>query len=257
MKKLIWNGDLCWFHSDGREPDCEEFDWLINYLVDKVGHDKADETGDVLLVLSAVRGLGSPTKRSSYIESLIRCMGSTTPRVRHAALGTVYEVRGELASITGSSMPEGIDADLLDKLSVALFTIHPDDELNASRNLKYIHIIFAMTKNYQWCQRLASHDHLQRCINLVTANGVQMYERDVGFYLTVVIGRLYYKDSRFDSHPTQSHPWWTLIKNTWIHPHLSVRDDDYINGIPALATATRSCIFSGTRLTSVKILLTT
>lgn len=144
-------------------------------------------------------------------------------------------------------MPEGIDADLLDKLSVALFTIHSGDELNASRNLKYIHIIFAMTKKYEWCQRLASHGHLQRCISLVTANGVQMYERDVGFYLTVVIGRLYYKDSRFDSHPTQSHPWWTLVRNTWIHAHLSVGDVDYIDGIPTLVIAIKSGIFSGER----------
>ncbi|KAG1883381.1 hypothetical protein F4604DRAFT_287082 [Suillus subluteus] len=92
---LIWNGNLCWSHSDGRKPDCKEFDWLVDYLANEVGHDKADETGDALLALSAMRGLGSPAKQSSYIKSLICCMDSVRPpRVRHAALRTVYEVRG-------------------------------------------------------------------------------------------------------------------------------------------------------------------
>lgn len=269
-EKLIWNGNLCWSHGDGREPDCEEFDWLVDYLADEVGHEKADEIGhekadekkhnkadeigDALLALSAMRGLGSPAKRSSYIKSLIRCMPSTRPpRVRHAALRTVYEVRGELASIIESSIPEGIDTNLLDELSAALFTaMHPDDELNASRNLKYIHIIFSMTRNHEWCQRLASHNNLQRCINLVTTKGLEMYQRDAGFYLAVIIGRLYPMskkiNSRFDFQSTQSRPWWKLIKYTWINARLSVElDADYINGIPDLAIATRCGIFPGAR----------
>jgi hypothetical protein len=82
-----------------------------------------------------------------------------------------------------------------------------------------------------------------------------MYDRDVGFYLTVIIGRLYStsKNVRFDSHSSQDHAWWTLIKNTWVHAHHSVKsDDDYINGIPALVTATRSSIFSWARPRDVK-----
>ncbi|KAG2363574.1 hypothetical protein BDR07DRAFT_1460233 [Suillus spraguei] len=291
--KLIWNSNLCWSHPDGHEPSRDEFDWLIDYLADegrrcKVDEIKADEIGDALLVLSAMGGLGSPVKRSSYIKSLIACMTSISefqpppdqhivhwtplpppvkrvpfcPRVRHAALRNVYEVRSELASITSSSLPEDINPDLLDELSSALFTVMVlGDEFNASRDLTYIHIIFAMTKNPEWCRRLAHRNHLQLCINIVTADRIQMYDRDVGFYLAVIIGRLFSmrRNSPFDSRPTQSHPWWTLIRNTWMHAHSSVRDIDYIDGIPALVTATKSMIFSGKRpadiITTVQVAL--
>jgi hypothetical protein len=251
-ENLIWNGNLCWSHRDGSKPDCEEFDWLVDYLAEEVGYDKADETGDALLALSAMRGLGSPAKKSSYIKSLIRCMDATRPcRVQHAALRAIYEVRDELASITSSSMPEDINAELLNELSGALSTAmqNHDAGLDASRDLKYIHIIFAMTKNVEWCQRLTSHCHLQRCIDLVAVDTVIMHDRDVGFYLTVIIGRLYTVSNNnniaFDSLPTQNHPWWTLIKNTWMHARYNVGNNDYINGITALVTATRSNIFSG------------
>jgi hypothetical protein len=88
---LIWNGDLRWHHSDEREAGCEEFDWLVDYLAGDAEHRIDDETeGDALLALSAMRGLGSSTKRLSYIRSLIRCMSSTrSPRVRHTALRAV------------------------------------------------------------------------------------------------------------------------------------------------------------------------
>ncbi|KAG1883382.1 hypothetical protein F4604DRAFT_287064 [Suillus subluteus] len=151
-------------------------------------------------------------------------------------------------------MPEVISAELLDKLPATLFTaMHPDHDgrLNASQDLKYIHIIFAMTKNDEWCQRLADNYHLQRCISLVTVDGVQMYDRDVGFYLTVIIGRLYpisrKKNVAFDSLPTQSHSWWTLIKNTWMYAPHSVGNDEYFDGIPTLVTVTKCRIFSGGR----------
>ncbi|KAG1838911.1 hypothetical protein DFJ58DRAFT_120860 [Suillus subalutaceus] len=108
-EELIWRGDLQWRHSDEREPSCEEFDWLIDYLAD--GRHDADSTddeteGDALLALSAMHGLGSSTKRRSYIKSLIRCMGSTRPpRVRHSALRAVFEAQEDLISMTSVSMP--------------------------------------------------------------------------------------------------------------------------------------------------------
>jgi hypothetical protein len=151
-------------------------------------------------------------------------------------------------------MLEDIKAELLKKLPAALFNaLHPDHHGGpaASRDLKYIHIIFAMTKNDDWCLRLADEHHLQRCLSLVTVDGVQMYDRDVGFYLTVIIGRLYTvskkNDIAFDSLPSQNHPWWTLVKNTWMHARYNVGNDEYIDGIPTLVTVTRHSIFSGGR----------
>jgi hypothetical protein len=41
---LVWYADLRWCHNNGRTPSCEEFDWLIDYLVDKVNRRTDDET---------------------------------------------------------------------------------------------------------------------------------------------------------------------------------------------------------------------
>ncbi|KAG1822648.1 uncharacterized protein BJ212DRAFT_1425256, partial [Suillus subaureus] len=100
-EELTWRGDLQWRYSDGHTPSCEEFDWLVDYLADGAEYPTDDETeGDALLALSAMRGLGSSTRRLSYIRSLIRCMDSPRPpRVRHSALRAVFEAREELASI--------------------------------------------------------------------------------------------------------------------------------------------------------------
>jgi hypothetical protein len=40
--RLIWYSDLRWHHANGKTPSYEEFDWLIDYLVDRV----PDETND-------------------------------------------------------------------------------------------------------------------------------------------------------------------------------------------------------------------
>lgn len=103
-ERLVWYGDLRWCHSDGRKPGHEEFDWLIDYLENitqfkMTGDDEI--AGDVLLALSAMQALGTPAKRPSYIQSLIRCMNTTRPpRVRHTALKAAYAARRDLARAT-------------------------------------------------------------------------------------------------------------------------------------------------------------
>ncbi|KAG1728346.1 hypothetical protein EDB19DRAFT_166101 [Suillus lakei] len=174
---LIWYGDLRWCHSDGLMPSCEEFDWLIDYVVDEAGHKRDDETeGDALLALSAMRGLGSSTKRRSYVTSLIRCMGSTRPpRVRHVALRAASDARADLAAITIGSMPEGVDAGLLNDLSRALFTaLCPNHDqavydafFHYKRDCCYARLIFSLAMNDEWGERLTRDGHFERCTSLV------------------------------------------------------------------------------------------
>jgi hypothetical protein len=57
--------------------------------------------GDAFLALSAMRGLGSSTKRPFYIKWLIRLIGlAMGPRVRHTALRPIFDAREVLASTT-------------------------------------------------------------------------------------------------------------------------------------------------------------
>jgi hypothetical protein len=246
---LIWEGDLRWHHSDKREPSYEEFDWLVDYVKDAAEDDKDDETeGDALLALSAMCGLGSSTKRWSYISSLIRCMGSTRPpRVRHAALRAAFEAREELASIIDASIPQGVDEQLLDKFPRALSsavcpnddqTIH-DTGLDATfyqkRDYCYLRLIYALTKNDKWCQRL-THDGLrEQCISLVRRS---RHHGEDGFYLLVIFGRIGFSDE--DSHFTPANEKWrSLIMEVWEYMQYNTICDADVVGIPVIVTATR------------------
>lgn len=251
-EELIWNGDLRWRHSsNGDKPRLEEFDWLVDYLADKAKGDHETE-GDTLLALSAMHGLWSSAKQPSFINALIRCMGNDKPpRVRHAALRLVSDTRGELAAITDDSMPQGVDEQLLDSLSRALLTaVCPNrqtDHYNASdtpfheeRDRRYINLIFSLAKNGGWRQRLIHDGHLQRCIDLVDKVSITNPSESYlpGFYLPAIIGRInpICKDTTLSA--TQKKSLRQLVEKTW-RAHIYRNDDDYIDAIPALVTATK------------------
>ncbi|KAG2335362.1 hypothetical protein BDR05DRAFT_1035969, partial [Suillus weaverae] len=158
--------------------------------------------GDALLVLSTMQGLESPTRQQSYIRSLIHCMNPTRlSRVGNTALRAAFEAREELASTTSASMQP--DAQLLDKLSCALLTYTEPDFSSSLDGYKcYIYLIYALTKKDEWCQRLAHEDHLDR----------------------------------LEERPR----WLLLITRTWVNTSRHQMEvNDYVNGIPAVVTASR------------------
>ncbi|KAG1880985.1 hypothetical protein F4604DRAFT_1679092 [Suillus subluteus] len=229
-------------------PSCEEFDWLVDYLAHGADHDTDDETkGDSLLALSAMHGLGSSTKRRSYIESFNCCMGPTkSSRVRYAALKAVYEAQEELASITSAPRPQDIDAQLLDELSRVLLTAvrpdgwiiyntGPDASFHFDRDYCYISVIYDLTKNDEWCQRLIRDGHLARCISLVDGD----YTRGLyfGFYLLITFGRIMSLGEDLPFSPAEAR-WRLLIASGWDFAGY-FKGDDYVDGIAALVTATR------------------
>ncbi|KAG1847248.1 hypothetical protein C8R48DRAFT_731591 [Suillus tomentosus] len=192
-----------------------------------------------------MRRLGSPDKRRSYINSLIRCMHSTkSPRVRHTALRAVFEAREELASMTSASIPQ--DALLLDRLSSALLTavrhhtIHdtgPDGSFRKERDSCYIRLIYALTEKDEWCQRLIYDGHIEWCISLVDGVCGDDYLR-VGSCLFVIFERVRSlgKDLPCNlANERQRLP----IAEAWYTAQYASRDDPYVDGILALVTVTR------------------
>ncbi|KAG1764465.1 hypothetical protein EDD22DRAFT_845907 [Suillus occidentalis] len=238
-EELIWNGDLRWRHSsNGDKPRLEEFDWLVDYLADTAKGDYETE-GDTLLALSAMHGLWSSAKQPSFINSL-------------------HPLYGQRQAPTNDSMPQGVNAQLLDSLSRALFTaVCPNrqtDHYSASdtpfheeRDGRYINLIFSLAKNGEWRQRLIHDGHLRRCIDLV--DNVNERESRVsrtypsesylpGFYLPAIIGRInpICKDTTLSA--TQKKSLGQLVEKTW-RTHIYRNDDDYVDAIPALVTATK------------------
>ncbi|OJA08601.1 hypothetical protein AZE42_07130 [Rhizopogon vesiculosus] len=252
-EKVIWDGDLRWRHSNGLSPSNEVFDWLIDYLVDRVDHSSDYETeGDALLVLSAMHGLGSSAKRRSYVNTLIRCMAPAKPfRVRHAAFRAVANAGEELASITNDSTLQGVDATLLDELSHALLpAIRPNHNVTIQdsrsetpfeslENRCYLRLVFTLAKNDEWCKRLARDGHIEWCISLVDKVLVSTFPLD-RFYLAVIFLRIDPSGNKISPNPTTRQKGWTLIKSAWNElGHMVIEDAHIIDALPALVTATR------------------
>ncbi|KAG2360156.1 hypothetical protein BDR07DRAFT_1487441 [Suillus spraguei] len=245
---LVWHGNQHWYHSNEHEPSCGEFDWLIDYPASDAENLRDDETeGDALLVLSAMQGLGSPTKRQSYISSLICCMHPTrSPRVWHSALRAVYEAQRELASISSASMPQGINAQLIDELSCALLTAAcpnddqttlntgPDAFFHIVRDTCYICILHTLTKNNEWCQ-CPRNGHLKQCIFLVDRYCHYRPSNAASCYLLVVFECIKALDKYLPFNPAEK-KWRPLIEDGWNHMKNSMAN--LVDGIPALVKAT-------------------
>ncbi|OJA11725.1 hypothetical protein AZE42_11467 [Rhizopogon vesiculosus] len=256
-ERLIWRGDLRWRHGNGSTPSCDEFDWLIDYLV---RHEEDDETeGDALLALSAMHALGSSARRPSYIMALIRCMAPTrSSRVRHAALKAVSGAGEELASITNdSTLSRGIDATHLDELSrVLLSVVRPNHDQTMqengsatsfveSRDCCYLRLIFALTKNDEWCQRLTRDGHVEWCISLhdkVLASSLFIDS----VCLAGILLRTDPSSKNISPNPAQE-KWWMLMQHAWnrfylplpSYSNLEPEDMSIIEALQALVIMTR------------------
>ncbi|KAG0699410.1 hypothetical protein DFH29DRAFT_936866, partial [Suillus ampliporus] len=230
-------GDLRWRHNDGHDPGCEEFDWVIDYLARMGSRDEETEC-DALLALSTMKGLGSSAKRPSYIKLLIRYMESNRyPRVRLAALRAVYEARGELAAITSDSMPQGVNAQLLDKLSCALLAaVRPnhDQAIQGSGSKISFRRNRELYYNDEWCQRLIRDRHIGWCISLAD----EVYDGYLKWCLNAIFARINPSGKDLPFSPAQD-SWRVRIKHTWGMARYGVEDDEYVDAIPALVTATR------------------
>jgi hypothetical protein len=261
-EEYILGSDLRWHDSNEHEPSCEEFDWLVDYLADGAFdwsldheglndmHHTDDETkGNAFLALSAMRGLGSSTKQRSYIESLIRCMGSTRPsRLRYTALQAAHEAREGLASITSASMPQDVDTDLMNKLSCAILTAvcpnddqtmqdtGPDASFYHHRDWCYTRLIGALSQNDEWFQRLTRDRHVDRCISLVDTCPFGNPDFTLNHLVTLLRIKSSGKDLPFG--PTQER-WRLWIADAWTYADSLHFDDDDVDLLIALVTATR------------------
>jgi hypothetical protein len=242
---LIWRGDLRWRHSDGLMPNCEEFDWLVDYLAEKADIAADDETvGDALLALSAMHRLGSSTKRRSYITALIRCMDPTRPpRIRHTALRAVADAQEELASITNELMPQSVDATLLDELSCALLTVvrpNKDQTVQRShtdRDTCYSRVIFALAQNDEWHERLARNGHFEHCVSLAE-DALKCQTRVPGCYLAGIFACIDPSDKVLPLRPTQER-WRAFIMREWKSAPYAMFAGEYVSALPALVVATK------------------
>ncbi|KAG2076155.1 hypothetical protein BDR04DRAFT_749132 [Suillus decipiens] len=159
----------------------------------------------------------------------------------------------ELAFMRSDSMPHGVNAHLVHQLSRALLTAvrpdydtdhdkatydsGPDASFHNDRDYCYVRLIYALTKNDEWCQRLARDGHLEQCISLVH-NADQSKSLFLRSHLPAIFGRIDPEGKNLRFSPAQE--WWrVLISNTWQYARYYIKDGDYVDGLPAIVTATR------------------
>ncbi|KAG2155625.1 hypothetical protein DEU56DRAFT_768319, partial [Suillus clintonianus] len=134
--------------------------------------------GDALLALSAMRGLGSLTRRDNYLDAIIFAMEADKPsRLRHAALRAVFDARLQLVDVVDQEKGEFRDK-LLNGLAPALFTTakpiapqrsndEPDAVFNPGRDDYYLRLIFTLAKQSDWRAHLGRAGHIERCTSLL------------------------------------------------------------------------------------------
>ncbi|KAG1757117.1 hypothetical protein EDB19DRAFT_12796 [Suillus lakei] len=137
-----------------------------------------DAMGDALLALSAMRGLGSFTRRDNYLDAIIFAMEADKPsRLRHTALRAVFDARWELVDIVNQEKGEFREK-LLRGLAPALFTTtkpiapqrfddEPDAVFNPGRDDYYLRLIFTLAKQSDWRDHLRRAGHIERCTSLL------------------------------------------------------------------------------------------
>ncbi|KAG2119275.1 hypothetical protein BD769DRAFT_1482029 [Suillus cothurnatus] len=155
----------------------------------------------------------------------------------------------QLASMKSDSMPHGVNAHLVHQLSRALLTaVHadyneatydsePDTPFHNDRDYCYVRLIYTLSKNDEWCQRLARDDHLERCTFLVH-HADQSRSLFLRSYLPALFGRIDPEGKHHRFSPDQE-GWRQLISNTWQYARYYIKDDEYVDGLPAVVTATR------------------
>ncbi|KAG2357889.1 hypothetical protein BDR07DRAFT_317339 [Suillus spraguei] len=176
-------------------------------------------------------------------------MGSTRPhRVRYTALRAVCGAREQLASITSASMPQGIDAQLLNELSCALLTaVRPHNEnkthhtghdtsFHLDRDYCYLRLIYALIKNDEWYQRLTHDGHLDRCISLFDEVCKQRYSM-IGSCLLVIFGCIKSSDHHLPFSLAEE-KYRLLFTDAWDYAQYHV-EHDAVDRIPAFVTVTR------------------
>ncbi|KAG1828158.1 hypothetical protein EV424DRAFT_1345072 [Suillus variegatus] len=174
---LIWDGVFDWKDD---ERTTEDFDWLVNFLVHFREFEMRDfdAMGDALLALSAMRDLGSVTRRDNYLDAIIFAMEADKPsRLRHTALRAMFDARFKLVEIVDEEKGEFREK-LLGELAPALFTAtkpiapqlsddDPDSVFNPRRDDCYLRLIFTLAKQSDWRAHLERAGHIERCTSLL------------------------------------------------------------------------------------------
>ncbi|KAG1751013.1 hypothetical protein EDD22DRAFT_251856 [Suillus occidentalis] len=240
----LWYGRYVWT-SDSHSP--EDFDWLVDYL-DCIDSYEEEAIFDILLTLDVMKVRCSPAKQHLFIKNLIVCMDSGMPHsIRHIALRLAHSAREEIASI--DTMDVELRDMVLTEFSPAILTavcpqpgatLANDDlghSLRYERDLCYLELIFALSRNSNWHPHLFEDHHVDWCISMIEK--YKSYTSHT-FYLTRIFLQIAPEQlsvTSLDSITEQQ--WWSMTWMAWSYAFYMYNDTHYVEFLPVLVEATK------------------
>jgi hypothetical protein len=224
----------------------EDFDWLVDYYLD-IHSDDQSVAFYILYLLRIMEVRCSPAKQHQFIESLIACMGSNiNVHLRFAALRAIHNFREEIALI------DTTDAELRDmvltKLSPAILTAvcprpgttlanDPHYFYHDERDLCYLEMIFALTRNSSWHAHLIGDHHIDRCISMIGEYSKPYMQH--AFYLSGILLRIAPERSSVASlNGITEQQWWDMMRMAWYCAPILIDDIHCFELLPILVEGT-------------------
>ncbi|KAG1792017.1 uncharacterized protein HD556DRAFT_1382283 [Suillus plorans] len=149
--------------------------------------------------------------------------------------------------MTNESIPQGVDAALLDKLSYAILTAvrpnhlqdqtvqygGPDASFHEDRDTCYSRLIIALAQNDEWRERLARDGHFEHCVFL--AEALECHTWLPGCYLAGIFAYINPSNNVLPRSPAQKRRQ-AFIRERWNTPYIMPR---HISALSTLVVATR------------------
>ncbi|KAG2152575.1 uncharacterized protein EDB93DRAFT_1137306 [Suillus bovinus] len=230
---------------------------------------------DALLALSAMRGLGSVTRRDNYLDTLIFALeADTSSRLRHAALRALFDARSKLVEVVEQEKGEFREK-LLTKLAPALSTAtkpgspqkfddKPDTVFDPRRDGCYLRLIFALAKQSDWRAQLKRAGHIDRCIYLLdhVIGNADLSVTSHPYYLAGTLIRMNASGAAVPTPPSLPHNiservCWNLIKGAWCAMDSNVLhlEEEAVEALPDMVTYTLDLLKTPTAFYDTKSLV--
>lgn len=216
----VWSRQFSWV---GDTQSFNRRSWLVDYLHGLRNLEDNEVVTHTLLVLSGMRHLGdSPEWQLTYVKSLFSFMKSGRPdHVRHAALRATHDARSALASVN------------IPRDQVLPFVDHGEGPFNSQRDLCFLRLVFALSRNSNWIPHLVREDCVKRCVAIIN-DSLKWYLHP--FYL---IG-FFFRIAPLDPEITDKQ-WQELTKEAWhaaAVTNLLLVDDDCVEALRLLVKGT-------------------
>jgi hypothetical protein len=229
--RSYWGGPPDW-HTQA------QFDLLVDYLLSISQGTDYTAIGDTFAVLAGLRGSPSTLERKRlYIQMMIHHMESEIPRrTRYAALSAAYALRTDIASMDKNDEPlrylfsralisvmGACDPAMQQHMNTSVNDIRFIElsDINWRRDLSYVGLLSALSKEPTWQGHFDRHGHFKSCLAIADALSSQFQTHAPSSVLATHLTHTFaIIDALGGDHEflrvVQTYPIWPIILLDWL-----------------------------------------